>query len=69
MMWRLKDECSSMSAILDQVKYRAEWLKYQEAQRRREEQQLEKERGIKNFILSIVFYWTIRHFFFKKNSA
>lgn len=44
MMWRLKDECSSMSAILEQVKYRAEWLKYQEAQRRKEEQQLEKER-------------------------
>lgn len=34
-----------MSAILEQVKYRAEWLRYQEAQRRREEQQLEKERG------------------------
>ncbi|XP_075230560.1 splicing factor 3a subunit 1 isoform X2 [Lycorma delicatula] len=44
MMFRLKDECSSMSAILEQVKYRAEWLKYQEAQRRKEEQQLEKER-------------------------
>uniref|UniRef100_A0A1B6EMQ9 Splicing factor 3A subunit 1 n=1 Tax=Cuerna arida TaxID=1464854 RepID=A0A1B6EMQ9_9HEMI len=44
MMFRLKDECSSMSAILEQVKYRAEWIKYQEAQRRKEEAQLEKER-------------------------
>lgn len=45
MMFKLKDECSSMSAILEQVKYRAEWLKYQEAQRRKEEAQIEKERG------------------------
>uniref|UniRef100_A0A1B6CAA6 Splicing factor 3A subunit 1 n=1 Tax=Clastoptera arizonana TaxID=38151 RepID=A0A1B6CAA6_9HEMI len=44
MMWKLKDECSSMNAILEQVKYRAEWLRYQEAQRRKEEQMLEKER-------------------------
>ncbi|XP_054265031.1 splicing factor 3A subunit 1 isoform X2 [Macrosteles quadrilineatus] len=44
MMFRLKDECSSMSAILEQVKYRAEWIKYQEAQRRKEEAALEKER-------------------------
>jgi hypothetical protein len=44
-MFRLKDECSSMSTILDQVKYRSEWIKYQEAQRRKEEEELEKERG------------------------
>lgn len=45
MMFRLKDECASMGAILEQVKYRAEWIKYQEAQRRKEEAALEKERG------------------------
>ncbi|XP_066995225.1 splicing factor 3A subunit 1 [Anabrus simplex] len=44
LMWRLKEECSSMNTILEQVKYRAEWIKYQEAQRRREEEELEKER-------------------------
>jgi splicing factor 3A subunit 1 len=44
-MFRLKDECSSMNTILEQVKYRSEWIKYQEAQRRKEEEELEKERG------------------------
>ncbi|PSN58439.1 Splicing factor 3A subunit 1 [Blattella germanica] len=34
----------SMNTILDQVKYRSEWIKYQEAQRRKEEEELEKER-------------------------
>lgn len=33
-----------MDQILEQVKYRAEWLKYQEAQRRKEEEELERER-------------------------
>lgn len=33
-----------MDKILEQVKYRAEWLKYQEAQRRKEEEELERER-------------------------
>lgn len=41
---RLKDEASNMDKILEQVKYRAEWLKYQEAQRRKEEEELERER-------------------------
>jgi hypothetical protein len=27
------------------VKYRSEWIKYQDAQRRKEEEELEKERG------------------------
>lgn len=37
---------SSMNIVLDQVKYRANWQKHQEAQRRREEEKIEKERGI-----------------------
>ncbi|XP_012268449.2 splicing factor 3A subunit 1 [Athalia rosae] len=41
---RLRDEASNMDKILEQVKYRAEWLKYQEAQRRKEEEELERER-------------------------
>ena len=41
---RLRDEGSNMDKILEQVKYRAEWLKYQEAQRRKEEEELERER-------------------------
>ncbi|KAJ4450307.1 hypothetical protein ANN_01727, partial [Periplaneta americana] len=44
LMFRLKEECSSMNTILEQVKYRSEWIKYQEAQRRKEEEELEKER-------------------------
>uniref|UniRef100_W8C6H1 Splicing factor 3A subunit 1 n=2 Tax=Ceratitis capitata TaxID=7213 RepID=W8C6H1_CERCA len=35
---------SSVNLILDQVKYRANWQKHQEAQRRREEEKIEKER-------------------------
>lgn len=34
----------SMNMVLDQVKYRANWQKHQEAQRRREEEKIEKER-------------------------
>lgn len=41
---RLKDEAFNMDKILEQVKYRAEYLKYQEAQRRKEEEELERER-------------------------
>ncbi|RZF48905.1 hypothetical protein LSTR_LSTR003285 [Laodelphax striatellus] len=43
-MFRLKDECVSMYTILDQVKYRADWLKYEEAQKRMEKLAFEKER-------------------------
>ncbi|XP_039291007.1 splicing factor 3A subunit 1 [Nilaparvata lugens] len=43
-MFRLKDECNSMYSILDQVKYRADWLKYEEAQKRMEKLAIEKER-------------------------
>lgn len=42
---RLKDESKSMKAVLEQVKYRAEWQKYQEQQKAREEEILERERG------------------------
>ncbi|XP_022904768.1 splicing factor 3A subunit 1 [Onthophagus taurus] len=44
MQQRLRDEAKSAPAVLDQVKYRAEWLKYQEAQRAKEEEILERER-------------------------
>ncbi|KRT85423.1 hypothetical protein AMK59_38, partial [Oryctes borbonicus] len=44
MQQRLRDEARSAVAVLDQVKYRAEWLKYQEAQKAREEEILERER-------------------------
>lgn len=45
MMFRLKSECESMSQILDDVKYRAEWIKYQEQEKQKEEEAMEKERG------------------------
>ncbi|XP_014098731.1 splicing factor 3A subunit 1 isoform X3 [Bactrocera oleae] len=35
---------TSMNLVLEQVKYRANWQKHQEAQRRREEEKVEKER-------------------------
>ncbi|XP_074105276.1 splicing factor 3A subunit 1 [Cotesia typhae] len=41
---RLRDESFNMEKILEDVKYRSEWLKYQEAQRRKEEEEMERER-------------------------
>lgn len=45
MQQRLRDEAKSAVAVLDQVKYRAEWQRYQEAQKAKEEEILERERG------------------------
>lgn len=49
LMARLKVESTagkaSSSLVLEQVKYRANWQKHQEAQRRREEEKIERERG------------------------
>lgn len=48
LMAKLKSENvasrESLNAILDQVKYRANWQRHQDAQRRREEEKIEKER-------------------------
>lgn len=48
LMSKLKSESApgraSMNLVLDQVKYRANWQKHQEAQRRREEEKVERER-------------------------
>ncbi|KAJ8678963.1 hypothetical protein QAD02_014750 [Eretmocerus hayati] len=44
LMAKLKDESFNTENILEQVKYRAEWLKYQESQKRKEEEELERER-------------------------
>lgn len=58
LMKKLKEESTSMNSVLEQVKYRAEWIKHQEAQRRREEEEAEKERGINNVLnmyLSLLF--------------
>ena len=33
-----------MDSILEEVKYRAEWIKYQDAQKRKEEEEMERER-------------------------
>ncbi|XP_001607186.2 splicing factor 3A subunit 1-like [Nasonia vitripennis] len=41
---KLKEESYNRDKIFEQVKYRAEWLKYQDAQKRREEEELERER-------------------------
>ncbi|KAJ8955651.1 hypothetical protein NQ314_006860 [Rhamnusium bicolor] len=44
MQQRLRDEAKSAISVLEQVKYRAEWQKYQEAQKAKEEEILERER-------------------------
>ncbi|XP_066149646.1 splicing factor 3A subunit 1 [Euwallacea fornicatus] len=44
MQQKLRDEVKSAQAVLDLAKYRAEYQKYQEAQRAREEEILERER-------------------------
>lgn len=36
---------SSTNMVLEQVKYRSNWQKHQDAQKRREEEKIEKERG------------------------
>lgn len=41
---KLKKEAESPKEILDQVKYRVEWVKHQERERRKEEEAQEKER-------------------------
>jgi len=40
----LKEESYNRQKILDDVKYRSEWQKHQDALRRKEEQLIEKER-------------------------
>lgn len=42
---RLSKECEDYQNVLDQVKYRVDWAKYQEMQKRKEEEALERERG------------------------
>lgn len=42
---RLFKECEDYQNVLDQVKYRVDWAMYQEMQRRKEEEALERERG------------------------
>uniref|UniRef100_A0A1L8DHC8 Splicing factor 3A subunit 1 n=1 Tax=Nyssomyia neivai TaxID=330878 RepID=A0A1L8DHC8_9DIPT len=48
LMNKLKSEAapgkSSMNIVLDSAKYRSNWIKYQEAQRKREEEKVERER-------------------------
>lgn len=44
-MSKLKEESENMGKILEQVKYRSEWIKYQEQQKQKEEEALERERS------------------------
>lgn len=43
---KLSKECEDYQTVLDQVKYRVDWAKYQEMQKRKEEEALERERGL-----------------------
>lgn len=52
MQQKLRDEARTTIAVLEQAKYRAEWQRYQEAQKAKEEEILERERGIdSNYII------------------
>lgn len=42
---RLREESTNPQVVLDQVKYRADWQRHQEAQKRKEEMIIEKERS------------------------
>ncbi|KAK9874570.1 hypothetical protein WA026_005403 [Henosepilachna vigintioctopunctata] len=44
MQQRLREEAKSGKSVFEHVKYRAEWLRYQEAQKAKEEEVLERER-------------------------
>jgi splicing factor 3A subunit 1 len=44
LLFKLREEGRIPQQVLDQVRYRAEWLKHQEAQRMREAEEQEKER-------------------------
>lgn len=58
LMERLRTESSmgkhSTGLVLEHVKYRANWQKHQEAQKKREEEKVERERGMTDLIL---LYW------------
>ena len=43
-MTRLNEGCTNPSVVLQEVKRRADWQRYQEAQKRREEEEAERER-------------------------
>jgi splicing factor 3A subunit 1 len=43
---KLRKEAENGKLVLDQVKYRVEWAKYQEREKAKEEEAKEKERGM-----------------------
>ena len=43
-MTRLNEGCTNTSVVLQEVKRRADWQRHQEAQKRREEEEAERER-------------------------
>ena len=60
MLAKLNSELEDYKHVLDQVKYRVDWAKYQEMQKRKEEEALERERGENIVVVSIV----LLHLFF-----
>ncbi|KAK3603715.1 hypothetical protein CHS0354_023328 [Potamilus streckersoni] len=44
LLGKLRKECENYSVVLDQVKYRVDWAKYQESLKRKEEEAVERER-------------------------
>ncbi len=45
LLGKLRKETDTASLVLDQVRYRVEWAKFRERERRKEEEAQEKERG------------------------
>lgn len=64
LMARLKTESSggreSANTILEQIKYRANWQRHQEAQKKREEEKVERERGTYISNAQDLFNWIFR---------
>ena len=45
LLTKMRREAEYPSAVLDQVRYRVEWAKFQDREKKKEEEALEKERG------------------------
>ncbi len=45
LLGKLRKEAEQPPYVLDQVRYRVEWAKFQEREKKKEEEALERERG------------------------
>lgn len=55
MQQKLRDEVKSIQTVVELVKYRAEYQKYMEAQKAKEEEILERERSKLEWLIQLFF--------------